>query len=156
MTEQVDRPDVSRVLPSYQGPALSQNLAAVREQLLQMGLNTVLDQPRVAAKRVGNVGVDLVDRHDELLTGLVGDRPDLVGLHRRARWAHPHQRLVGAVVRVHRKAPVGLDQQQPGAERKVRGQPADVVHRAGGDDEAHNRRRYPGFGPDRSRTRAAV
>src|SRR5690606_19247897 len=50
---------------------------------------------------------------------------------------HPVERLVGAAVRVHGDAPVGLDHHQPGGEGQVGGEAAVVVDGAAGDDEAH-------------------
>ena len=135
--QQVDRADVGEVLALHQRPAGAEHLAAVGEQLLQLLLDAVLHQSGVAPELVRDVGQHLLDGDDELLAALVRHRPDAVALDRRARRAHPHQRLVRAVVGVDRHRPVGLHQQQPHGARQVGGEPSDVVHGAGRDDEAH-------------------
>ena len=45
------------------------------QQLLQVGLDAVLQQAGVDAELVGVVVQDLLDGDDQLLAGLVGDRP---------------------------------------------------------------------------------
>ena len=84
----------------------------------------------------------LVQHDDQLLAGLVGDRPLVTVVAEAARRTHPVQRLVRPVVGVHRHRPVGLDQQQSRRHRQVRGQPPDVVHAAPCDDQPHGRTRY--------------
>ena len=90
--------------------------------------------------------LDRLDGDDQLLAGLVRDRPGAraVGqlLLERAGRAHPVQRLVGPVVGVDGHRAVGLDQQQPGRHGEVGGEPPDVVDGAAGDDQTHGRRRY--------------
>src|SRR3954451_10027441 len=130
--EQVDRADRGRVLAADQRPSLAEGLHVQGEQPLQLCLDAVLLQPRVDAELVPVVVLDRLDGDDQLLTGLVGDRPgagcaavrrvDQLLLER-ARRAHPVQRLVGAVVGVDRHRAVGLDQQQPGGEREMGGEP---------------------------------
>ena len=58
-------------------------------------------------------------------------------LDERARRAHPVQRLVGAVVGVHRDRAVRLDQDEPGGHRQVGGEPTGVVDLAAGDHQTH-------------------
>ena len=116
--------------------ALAEGLGVGGQQLLQVGLDAVLDQAGVDAELVLRVVQDLVDGDDEGLVGLVADGPDAGLLLEPAGRAHPVERLVGAVVGVDGDRSVGLDQQQPGRHREVSRQPADVVHLAAGDDEA--------------------
>ena len=56
-----------------------------------------------------------------------------------ARRRHPVERLVAAAIGVHEHGAIGLDDQQPGGERKMGGEPAGVVHAAPGDDEPHEK-----------------
>ena len=69
---------------------------------------------------------------------------------RRARRAHPVERLVRAAVGVHEQAAVALVDEQAGGQRQVRVEATGVVHRAAGDDEAH-----PTSLPDARRSRRA-
>ena len=55
----------------------------------------------------------------------------------RARRAHPVQRLVRPVVAVDGHRAVGLDQNQPGRRREMRGEPTCVVDLAARNDETH-------------------
>ena len=48
------------------------------EQFLQVRLDPVLDQAGVDAELVRGVVQHLLDRDQQLLAGLVGDRPELV------------------------------------------------------------------------------
>src|SRR4051794_3489848 len=144
--QQVDRPDRGRVLAAHQRPAGAEGLHVQRQQPLQLRLDAVLLQAGVQPELVRGVVRDRLDGDDQLLAGLVGDRPraDTVGelVLERAGRAHPVQRLVGAVVGVDRDRPVRLDQQQPAGHREVGGEPPDVVDRAAGDDQTHGARRY--------------
>ena len=117
-----------------------------RQQPLQLGLDAVLLQAGVDPELVRVVVQDRLDGEDELLAGLVGDRPgagavDELVLEAAGR-AHPVQRLVGAVVGVDGHRAVGLDQQEAGRHRQVGGEPSDVVDGAAGNDQAHGGRRY--------------
>jgi len=60
----------------------------------------------------------------------VGHRPAPPPPRAACTRAHPSQRLVGAVVGVHRTEPAALTTASRGAIRQVRGQPAEVVHAA--------------------------
>ena len=142
--QDVDRADRGRELAPHQPPALAEGLDLLGEQHLQVRLHAVLDQARVDAELVRRVVQQLLDADEQLLAGLVGDRPEVAVHAQRARRAHPVQRLVGAVVGVHRDRPVGLDQDQPRGAREVGGEPADVVDRAPRDDQSHGRPRYLG------------
>ncbi len=54
-----------------------------------------------------------------------------------ARWAHPVQRLVRAVVGVDGHRAVRLDQDQPRGHRQVRTEPTGVVHLTARNDQSH-------------------
>ena len=142
------------VLAADQGPAVAEGGDVLGEQLLQVRLDAVLDQAGVDAELVGAVVVHLVDLHPQPVLGLGvlhdphgGDAVGglgLVGLDlgHRARRRHPVQRLVGPAVGVHEHRAVGLDQEQPGRQRQVGGQPPVVVDAARRDHQSHDRPPY--------------
>ncbi|MGX1485694.1 hypothetical protein RKD45_004770 [Streptomyces griseus] len=144
--EDVDRADRGRVLAADQGVTLTDRLDAVGEQLLEVSLHPVLDEPRVDTQLVGRVMEDLLHRDDQFLARLVHHGPDalvLIGaLLQGARRGHPVERFVRPVVGVDRDAAVRLHQDQTGGGGQVGGEPARVVDGATGDDETHGRQRY--------------
>jgi hypothetical protein len=159
LAQDVDRADGRHVLAAGEGPALAEGGDVLGEQLLQVRLDAVLDQPGVDAELVGAVVVHLVDLDPQPVLGLrVLHDPDgrdalgclgLVGLDlgHRARGRHPVQRLVRAAVAVHEHRAVGLDEQQAGRQRQVGGQPPVVVDAARRDHQSHDRSPYPLPGP---------
>jgi hypothetical protein len=95
------------VLAPDELPPVAEHPRLVGQQRLQVGLDAILDQPRIDPELVAGVVVDCGDRDDQLLAALVGHRPgpdagriDLLA-HRAGR-THPVQGLVGPVVGVHR------------------------------------------------------
>ncbi|COV51630.1 Uncharacterised protein [Mycobacterium tuberculosis] len=136
--QQVDGSDRGHVLAADQRVPFAQQLDVLGEQRLQVGLDAVLDQPGVHAQLVATVVLDSFDSDAQLLAGLVLDHPHwrlAAGLFGQpARRTHPVQRLVGAVVSMYADRSVGLEQQQPARGRQMRGEPADVVDSALGDD----------------------
>src|SRR4029453_3419840 len=117
--EQVDRTDVGRILAPDQRPAVAQDRAAVGQQLLEVPLDPVLDQPGVDPQVVGGVVQDLLDVDGHRLAGAVGNPPDAGLLDQGAGGRHPVQRLVGPAVGVDQHRTVRLDQQQ--ADGRVQG-----------------------------------
>jgi hypothetical protein len=144
--QQVDRPDVGRVLAADQPQARGDRLAVGGEQLLEVRLDAVLPQAGIDAEVVARVRQHVVQRDRQRLALGRPHGPDRSALvvdrlgHGVGR-VHPVERLVGAPVGVHGHAPVGLDHDQPGGEGQVRHQPPRVVDGAVGDDQAHRRRR---------------
>ena len=59
--EEIDRADVGGVFAPDQRPAVAEDAAAVGQQLLEVPLDPVLDQPGIDAKVVGGVVEDLPD-----------------------------------------------------------------------------------------------
>ena len=124
------------------------------EQPLQVRLDAVLDQAGVDAELVGGVVQHLVDEDPEPVLGLgVLHLPDgrdpvrglvLLGgdLGHGARRGHPVERLVRAAVAVDQHRAVRLDQQQPGRQGEVGGEPPVVVHRALRNHQAHEASLY--------------
>ncbi len=118
----------------------------VGQQPLQVRLDAVLDQPGVLAQLMGGVMQLLMDVDDQPVVGLGGlDGPlldhadfdvDLVrgGDPQGRRRAHPVQRLVGSAVGMDQDGTVGLDQQEPGGEREMGFEPADIINGATGYD----------------------
>src|SRR6266542_2267945 len=135
--QQVDRADVGAVLAADQAPAVAEDLAALGQQLLEVALDAVLDQPRVQPQLVGGVVQDLLQGDGHGLAGAVADQPAVRFLAQGAGRGHPVERLVAAAVGVDQHRAVGLDDQQAGGRREVCVEPAGVVDAAGGDDEAH-------------------
>src|SRR6266542_3360193 len=135
--QQVDRADVGAVLAADQAPAVAEDLAALGQQLLEVALDAVLDQPRVQPQLVGGVVQDLLQGDGHGLAGAVADQPAIGFLAQGAGRGHPVERLVAAAVGVDQHRAVGLDDQQAGGRREVGVEPAGVVDAAGGDDEAH-------------------
>ncbi len=128
---------------------MAEGVDVLGEELLQVRLDAVLDEAGVDAELVGRVVEHLVDVDGQAVLALgVLDAPDgddalgglaLVGLglgHRAGR-RHPVERLVGAAVAVDEHRAVGLDDEQPGREREVGGEPPVVVDAAPGYDETH-------------------
>ena len=110
------------------------------EQRLQVGLDTVFDQPRVNAQIVAGVVLDRLHGDPQLFAGFVFNHPHRLApigaigtFDKPARWTHPVQRLVGTIVGVHADRPIGLEQQQPSRGRQMRGQATDIVDGALGD-----------------------
>ena len=135
---QVDRPDVRRPLAPHEPEALAAPAGRGGERLLQVGLDAVLLQARVALHVVRGVGDHLgePDLEPVVALELAHDDQALRLLdHRRRR--HPVQRLVPAGVGVHEHRAVGLDHQQPQRLGQMGGQAAGVVDGAAGDDQAH-------------------
>ena len=91
-----------------------------------------LESCRTSSMRIRSVSSLLSALDHPLRAAVVGG-----ALVEPARRAHPVQRLVRAVVGVHRHRAVGLDQHQPGGHRQVGAQPAGVVDLAAGDQQAH-------------------
>ena len=73
--QQVDRPDGGHVLAPHQGVSGAQQLDVFGQQRLQVGLDAVLDQPRVNAEVVARVVLDVFHGDAQLLAGLVLDHP---------------------------------------------------------------------------------
>src|SRR4029453_9330373 len=140
--EEIDRADVGGVFAPDQRPAVAEDAAAVGQQLLEVPLDPVLDQPGVDAKVVGGVVEDLLDLDGHGLAGAVGDPPGAGLLDQCARGRHPVERLGGPAVGVDQHRAVRLDQQQPRRQGQVGAEPARVVDTAAGDHKAH--------GPDRT------
>jgi hypothetical protein len=144
------RADRGHVLTADEPVAVAEELDLLGEELLQVRLDAVLLEARVDAELVRAVVVDLVDRHDEGVTGLlVRDLPQLgdpgrglrlVGLDRRehAGRAHPVERLVGAAVGVDEQAAVVLHHEQPLGERQVSRQPSGIIDRALRNHQTHD------------------
>ena len=154
LAQDVDRADGRHVLAAGQGPAVAQRRDVLGEQPLEVGLDPVLDQARVDAELVRGVVVHLVEPHAQAVLGLrVLDDPhgrDAVGglgvvrldLGHGAGRRHPVEGLVGPAVGVHEHGAVGLDQEQPGRERQVGGEPPVVVDAARRDHQSHGRPPY--------------
>lgn len=104
------------------------------EQLLQMSLDTVFDQPWIDPQFMTGIEFDVVDRDAKFFARLVGDDPFdglvLGGLDHPTGRRHPVEGLVRPVVRVHTDRSVGLDEQQASSGREMCGEAADVVHLA--------------------------
>ena len=77
LAEQVDRADVGEVLPLDQREAVTDHVALLGEQLLELLLHAVLDQPGVDPELVRDVAEDLVH----------GDR----AASRRPCWSRPRR-----------------------------------------------------------------
>src|SRR6266545_3864825 len=138
--QQVDRADRGRVLPAYQREALAQRGRTRRQQLLQVRLDAVLGEARIDAQLVGAVLKDLLQDDPQLLPGAVDHPPHAGRLLDPAGWRHPVEWLVGPVIGVDRHRAVGLDHQEPRGQGQMCREPADVVHRAPGDDKPHRTR----------------
>ena len=147
--QDVDRADRRHVLAPDQAPPVTEGVDVLGEELLEVGLDPVLDQPGVDPEVVLRVVENLVQAYPKPVLGLgvlhdphqrdpvgrlLGRRRDL---RHRARRRHPVQRLVRAAVAVHQHRPVGLDHEQAGRQRQVGRQPPVVVDAAPGDDETH-------------------
>jgi hypothetical protein len=147
--EDVDRTDRRHVFAPYEAPAVTEGVDVLCQQPLEVGLDPVLDQPRVHPEIVVRVVEDLVQAYPEPVLGLgVLHDPDVghaIGrlLRRRAelghgaRRRHPVERLVRAAVAVDEDGPVRLDHEKTGREGQMCGQPAVVVDAAPGDDDTH-------------------
>src|SRR6266545_984777 len=155
--QQVDRADVGAVLAADQAPAVAEDLAALGQQLLEVALDAVLDQPRVQPQLVGGVVQDLLQGDGHGLAGAVADQPAIGFLAQGAGRGHPVERLVAAAVGVDQHRAVGLDDQQAGGRREVGVEPAGVVDAAGGDDEARGAgASRPTIGRSRDRSAASL
>ena len=73
--QQVDRADGRHVLAPHQGVSGAQQLDVFGQQRLQVGLDAVLDQPRVNAEVMVRVVFDVFHRDAQLLAGVVLDHP---------------------------------------------------------------------------------
>ncbi len=135
--DEVDRTDRRRVLAPHQRETDFDRVRRGGEQLLEVGLDAVLLQPRIVAEVGRDVGDHLVQRDRQRLALLVGDDPPIGRHDERVRGVHPVQRLVRATVGVDGHAPVGLHHDQPRRLGQVGGQATRVVDRAASDHEAH-------------------
>src|SRR5215469_7940425 len=95
---QVNRADRGRVLPADQPPARAEQMNLRGEQLLQMGLDTVLDQARVDPEFVAGVVQHLLDRDAQFLAALAPHEPGAGRLLQPAWRGHPVERLITAAV----------------------------------------------------------
>ena len=115
------------------------------QQGLKLGLNPVLLQTRIDAEIMLGVQVDFVDGDLQLLTGLVLDHPDAVGISRThtrfnpggARRTHPVQRLIRTTIGMNQNRTIALDHDHPIRRRQVGPQSTDIVDGAAGNNYPH-------------------
>ena len=151
--QDVDWADCRHVFATNQAVAGPEGLDMQCQQLLQMRLDTVLDETGISAEFMIGIVMHFVDGDDEPLASLVLDRPDVCRIvlldAQLTRWGHPIQRLVGTVVGMDRDRAIGLHENQALCRRKMRRQPTRVIDRARGNDKTHgvsvleNRRVFP-------------
>ena len=102
-----------------------------------MGFDPVLLETGVRTHLPGRVRHHLLEGYHQRLALGVRHRPlDVLG-DEAVGGVHPVEGLVGTAVGVDRHAAVGFDHDQPHRGREVAGEPALVVNRTTGDDEAH-------------------
>ncbi|MPN30605.1 hypothetical protein SDC9_178076 [bioreactor metagenome] len=119
----------------HDAPAFTKGRRVLGQQRLQVGFHPVLAKARIDAQLGGVVQLDLPDADLQEIAALGADHPHLayaridvggrrtqIGLgsgsdRRGAGWAHPVQRLVGAVVGMHRNRSVRLHHDQPARHR---------------------------------------
>ncbi len=135
--QQVDGPDVGRVLAPDDAEVVTKGAHARGDELLQLGLDAVLRQAGIVAQRDVVVEQHLVQRDGEALSAGIGgdDRARLFA--DRAGRIHPVQRLVRLAVGMHRDRAIGLEQDQPLRRREPGAEPAFVLDRASRHDQPH-------------------
>jgi hypothetical protein len=140
--EQIDGPDVGRVLTPHDLEVVTQGTDARRDELLELGLDAVLGQAGVIAECQGVVEHDIVQLDCETLTARIGGDDGAWLLPDRARWAHPVERLVRLRIGVHGDRAVSLEQDEPLRGRKPGTEPAFVLDRAPRHDQSHSAALY--------------
>ena len=138
--QEIDRPDVGRVLATDDAQVLTKSTNTRRDELLQLSLYAVLGEPGVVSQRDGVIQKHLVQLDREPLAARVGGDDRVRFLTDGAGWAHPVQRLVRLGVGVDGDRPVRLEQDQPLRGREPGTEPALVLDRAPRHDQPHGPR----------------
>ena len=109
------------------------------QELLEVGLHTVLHEARVGAELVVEVGHHILEGDGEGLALWVRDHPHGVVLHDGVGRVHPVEWLVGAAVGVDSHATIGFDHDEAQCHREMVIEAPSIVDAAAGDDQSHRR-----------------
>ena len=135
-------------LTAHQLPALAEDLGyLLRKKLLQVRLDTILDEAGVHAQVLGDIRYHVVDANDQLVVSLVGlNRPDLLdallvltGLphgHRAGR-RHPVERLVGTALGMDEDRTVTFQHDDALGGIQVGAQTTGIINGAGSNNNTH-------------------
>ena len=145
---EVHRTDGRRELAAHELPAVAEDLRhLLREELLQVRLDAVLDEAGIHAQVLGNIRDDLVDADDQLVVSLVGlNRPDLLDAllvlagfphGNRAGSRHPVKRLVGAALGVDEDRAVTFEHDDALGGIQVGAQATGIINGAGSNNNTH-------------------
>ena len=135
-------------LAAHQLPALTEDLRhLLREKLLQVRLDAILDEAGVDTQVLGDIRDDLVDADDQLVVSLVGlNRPDLLDAllvltgfphGHRARRRHPVERLVGTALGMDEHRAVTFEHDDALGGVQVGAQTTGIINGAGSNNNTH-------------------
>ena len=138
--QEIDRADVGRVLTPHHAEVVTKSAHARGDELLQLGLDTVLGEAGIVAERDVVIEQHLVQGDGEPFPARVRGDDGVRLLTNRARRAHPVERLVRLAVGVHGDRAVGLEQDQALRRREASAESAFVLDRASRHDQPHGPR----------------